>query len=62
MGQQLLRRMQAGTALQGDAQNVRILSASAASLAASVGVVHEPFTSWRFSSVAPRATAQPFQT
>ncbi len=43
-------------------QNVRTLSTSAASLAASGGVIHWPFILVRASSVAPRATAQPFHT
>jgi hypothetical protein len=41
---------------------VRTLSASAHSLATSGGAAHVPPTSARLSSVAPRATAQPFQT
>ena len=43
-------------------QKTRTLSASSASLAASGGVVHCAFATLRSSSVAPRATAQAFQT
>ena len=38
------------------------LSASAASLATSGGAAHLPSTTAALSSVAPRASAQPFQT
>ncbi len=41
---------------------VSILSASAHRLATLGGVTHLPPTTERFSSAAPRATAQPFQT
>ena len=48
--------------LAGALQNVRTRSALAINLATSGGVDHVPPNSARSSSVAPRATAQPFQT
>ena len=56
------RALTPGTRPALQSQNTRTLSTSAASLAASGGVVHWPFTLARSSSVAPRATAHPFQT